>query len=131
MEKYVYPAIFTYKEDVIYVTFPDFENCFTDGRTELEALDNARDVLELWLYDLECSKVEFPSPSTIIDIELDKKSVLVLIDISMPLVRDKIRNIYVKKTLTIPKWLDEKGKEKQINFSMLLQSAIKEYLGLK
>ena len=47
MEKYCYPAIFKYEGQYIYVTFPDFPDCFTDGKNEEEALDNEKEVLEL------------------------------------------------------------------------------------
>ena len=48
----------------------------------------------------------------------------------MPLVRDRIEEKSVKKTLTIPKWLNDLAEENNINFSQLLQVAIKKYIGL-
>ena len=49
----------------------------------------------------------------------------------MPLVRDKVKEVYVKKTLTIPRWLDEKAKEKNISFSRVLQEALKQKMGIE
>ena len=85
--------------------------------------------MELWLYDMECRGISFPRKSVLKDIPLSDNEILVLIEVSMPVVRDKVKNIYVKKTLTIPKWLDELGKAENVNFSLLLQNALKEYLG--
>jgi len=48
----------------------------------------------------------------------------------MPLIRDEMANKAVKKTLTIPKWLNDLGEEKKVNFSQLLQNALKENLGV-
>ena len=52
------------------------------------------------------------------------------ISVWMPLVRDRIEEKSVKKTLTIPKWLNDLAEENNINFSQLLQVAIKKYIGL-
>ncbi len=130
MEKYIYPAVFSY-EEVIYIRFPDFPECVSDAECETEAYSNAKEVLELWLYDMECRGISFPRKSVLKDIPLSDNEILVLIEVSMPVVRDKVKNIYVKKTLTIPKWLDELGKAENVNFSLLLQNALKEYLGEK
>jgi hypothetical protein len=48
----------------------------------------------------------------------------------MPLYREAIENQSVKKTLTIPQWLNKLAEEKNVNFSQLLQSALKEHLGI-
>ena len=45
-------------------------------------------------------------------------------------VRDKMENRSIKKTLTIPKWINDIAVENNINFSQTLQSAIKEKLGI-
>lgn len=49
----------------------------------------------------------------------------------MPLVRNEIEEKSVKKTLTIPQWLNKVAKENNVNFSQLLQTALKEYLKIK
>jgi len=48
----------------------------------------------------------------------------------MPLVRDAIESRAVKKTLTIPKWLDDMAIEQGINFSRTLQEALKHQLDI-
>ena len=53
-----------------------------------------------------------------------------LIDVDMEQIRKRIKPIYVKKTLTIPEWLNTKASEQGINFSQLLQEALKTKLGV-
>jgi hypothetical protein len=55
---------------------------------------------------------------------------MTLIEAYMPLIRDEMANKAIKKTLTIPKWLNDLGEDKKINFSQVLQNALKENLGV-
>jgi hypothetical protein len=48
----------------------------------------------------------------------------------MPPVRDRINNKVVKKTLTIPQWLNVEAERQGVNFSMVLQNGLKQYLHL-
>lgn len=129
--KYIYPAIFDFDEDGITVTFPDLPGCITCGDNQEEALRNAKEVLELYMYSLEEDKEDIPESSSVFDIELEKSQIIVLIDIWMIPVRDQMKNKAIKKTLTIPKWLNDIAVENNVNFSAILQSALKEYLGIK
>ncbi|MCK5764074.1 MAG: type II toxin-antitoxin system HicB family antitoxin, partial [Clostridiales bacterium] len=74
---------------------------------------------------------EIPKATSIKNIEIKDNETLILIDVWMLPVRDQMKNKAVKKTLTIPKWLNDVAIKNDINFSQLLQSAIKEYLGIK
>ena len=56
---------------------------------------------------------------------------LIYVDVWIPPILDKIQNQSVKKTLTIPFWLNEEAEKHKVNFSLLLQTALKEYLGIK
>ena len=127
--KYIYPAIFDFDEDGITVTFPDLPGCITCGDNQEEALKNAKEVLELYMYSLEEDNETIPQPSNILDLEVENTQVVVLVDIWMVPVRDEMKNKCVKKTLTIPKWLNDLAIENNVNFSAILQSALKEYLG--
>ena len=127
--KYIYPAIFDFDEDGITVTFPDLPGCITCGNNQEEALKNAKEVLELYMYSLEEDNETIPQPSNILDLEVENTQVVVLVDIWMVPVRDEMKNKCVKKTLTIPKWLNDLAIENNVNFSAILQSALKEYLG--
>ena len=127
--KYIYPAIFDFDEDGITVTFPDLPGCITCGNNQEEALKNAKEVLELYMYSLEEDNETIPQPSNILDLEVENTQVIVLVDIWMVPVRDEMKNKCIKKTLTIPKWLNDLASDNNVNFSAILQSALKEYLG--
>ena len=81
--KYIYPAIFDFDEDGITVTFPDLPGCITCGNNQEEALKNAKEVLELYMYSLEEDNETIPQPSNILDLEVENTQVIVLVDIWM------------------------------------------------
>ncbi|SNS02883.1 Predicted nuclease of the RNAse H fold, HicB family [Anaerovirgula multivorans] len=130
-DRYIYPAIFTYDNDGISVEFPDIPGCLTCGNTTEEALKNAKEALELNMYGLEEDGEDIPIASEIRNIKLEQTQTIVLVDIWMIPVRDYMMNKAVKKTLTIPKWLNDVAEENKVNFSHILQNALKEYLGIE
>lgn len=129
-QKYVYPALFNYEEDGITVKFPDLPGCITYGKTEEDAFANAKEVLEGYIYYLEEDSDYIPQRTNLFDINKENNEIVTLIDVWMVPVRDKLKNRAIKKTLTIPKWLNDIAEERNVNFSQLLQGAIKEYLGV-
>lgn len=129
-DKYVYPAIFTYDDDGINIEFPDIEGCFSCADTDEEALYMAEDVLGLCLLVLEEDDEKIPEPSNLKDIKVEENQKTSLISVWMPTVRKAINNKPIKKTLTIPQWLDVMAREKDINFSYILQEGIKKELNL-
>lgn len=129
-DKYVYPAIFTYDDDGINIDFPDIEGCFSCAYTDEEALYMAEDVLGLCLLVLEEDNEEIPEPSNLKDIKVEENQKTSLISVWMPTVRKAINNKPIKKTLTIPQWLDVMAREKDINFSYILQEGLKKELNL-
>ncbi len=129
-DKYVYPAVFSYDEDGVSVEFPDLPGCYTCGDSTEEALRMAKDALGLHMYGLEQDGDEITAPSNIDNLELEKKQVVVLVEVWMPLIRNIIDNRAVKKTLTIPKWLNDIAEANNVNFSGVLQTALKDYLGV-
>ncbi|WP_215507630.1 type II toxin-antitoxin system HicB family antitoxin [Peptoniphilus sp. EMRHCC_23] len=130
-DRYIFPAIISFSEDegIYDIIFPDISNGFTFAESEDEIMESAKEVLELCLYDLEENGNEIPSPTSFSSL-LNKGLSVVLVEVWMPLVRDKFQNKSVKKTLTIPKWLNDAAQEYNINFSQLLQTAIKNYIGI-
>lgn len=128
-DRYIYPAIFDYADDGISVEFPDLPGCLTCGDTDEEAFRMAREAMALHLYGMEEDKEQIPTPSKVSDIKIADNQTLVLIEAWMPPFRHEIENRAVKKTLTIPKWLDDLGKEHQVNYSQILQDALKKHLG--
>lgn len=129
-DNYIFPAIFEYCDSSYTVTFPDLCGCITEGSTPEEALKMAKEALELHLYNMEEEKEKIPAPSKPETIKLNKHSFTSLVEVWMPPVRNEMKNEYIKKTLTIPRWLNDIAIEKKLNFSHLLQSAVKNKLGI-
>lgn len=127
---YIYPAIFDYADDGISISFPDLPGCISCGKTDEEALYMAKDALGLYIACSEEDNEELKKPSKLNEIKLDKNQRVVLIEVNMPLFRESVQNASVKKTLTIPKWINDLAERNNINFSQLLQLAIKENLGI-
>lgn len=130
MAKYVYPAVFT-EEDCGYSSnFPDLPNCFTSGETLGEAIEMAADVLCLTLYEMEQAGTEIPAPSALRDIPVGEKEFVNFIPCDTVEYRKFFDNRAVKKTLTVPSWLNDMAERAGINFSAALQSALKQQLHL-
>lgn len=129
-DNFIYPCILEYDEDGINVSFPDLPGCFTFGETEEEAITNAKEALEGFIYFMEVDGDPLPEPSRILDIPCKKNTVVVLVNVWMVPVRDEMMNKTVKKTLTIPKWINDVGIKNNVNFSKLLQVAVKQYLNI-
>jgi len=128
-DRYIYPAIFDYAEDGISVEFPDLPGCLTFGSTDEEALTMAKEAMALHLYGMEEDNVSIPAPSKATDVKTESNQVVVLVEVWMPPFRNEMKHRAVKKTLTIPQWLDDLAKEHRVNYSQLLQDALKKHLG--
>ncbi len=128
---YAYPAVFSTDGDGWEVRFPDIENCFTAADTLEEAIIEARYVLEDIMYLREKEKDEIPIPSNLEDIKKHPGEIVQIIVAVMPEVRREHSEKAVKKTLTIPAWMeDELKKHSDLNVSLLLQNAIRKELHL-
>ena len=130
-DNYIYPCVFIYETDGISVYYPDLDGCVTFGSDEQEAFRNAKEALTMHLYGLEQDNDPIPQPSQIKNILLDENEQALLLEVSMPAFRAKQANKLVKKTLTIPEWLNIEAENKNVNFSQLLQSALKHHLQLE
>ena len=131
MAKYVYPAIFTQEKNGMYsVEFPDIENCYTGGDDMADALEMAEDVLCLTLYDMEQDGRAIPAPSDYNAVKADGQNIVTLIGCDTEFYRRFNEKKSVKKTLTIPMYLNERAELAGINFSATLQAALKEELHL-
>jgi len=126
--EYVYPAIFSFDDDGISIEFPDIAGCLPCADTTEEAIKNAKEALALHLYGMEEDNESIPEPSDIKNIIAEENSAIVLIDVYMPVIREKIKNRYVKKTLTVKSWLNIEGEKRNVNFSGLLNDALENYI---
>lgn len=130
VERYFYPAIFTYEPgQEIAVVFPDL-GCATSGVNDDDALLSARELLGCVLYGLEEDGEEIPAPTSLSEIKLEENEHTVLIDVYMPSVRQANNNKSVNRTVTLPAWLNTVALEHNINFSQVLQEALKKQLNI-
>jgi len=88
----------------------------------------AIDALGLCISDIEKDKNSLPVPTTPIDIPLENKEAVVIIEFDVDAYRRKHNSKAVKKTLTIPEWLNEEAMALGINFSQVLQEALLQKL---
>ena len=131
MAKYAFPAVFTEdKKGKITVSFPDLEGCSTYGRDIIDALAMAGDSLSLMLYDMEEDGDEIPTPTPLQDIKTSGKSFASYISVDTLDYRKRFHNRAVKKTLSVPEWLNDYAMAAGVNFSQVLQDALKEKLRL-
>lgn len=129
-DRYFYPAIFTYEENQeIAITFPDFDVA-TSGENDDDALLSARECLGITIYGLEEDNETIPKPSALSSIEVNKNECAVLIDVFMPSIRMANVNKSVNRTVTLPAWLNSAALENNLNFSQVLQDALKKRLGV-
>ena len=126
--KYVYPAVFSHDEEGYYVRFPDIENCFTDGDTIEEAIENANDVLPLMLTAFEDDSDPIPEATAIDKVALSEGEFASLIYADTVEYRKKFNNKSGKKTLSIPAWLNTIAEQNNVNFSNVLQNALMDQL---
>lgn len=130
-DEYVFPAIFYYDDDGISIEFPDLPGCLPCAQSTEEAVKNAKEALGVHLYGMEKDGDIIPEPTDVKDIKVEEGGVLMLVDVYMPVVRDRINNKYVKKTLTLPYWLNAEAERNGVNFSGVLQEALKNYLHIQ
>ena len=130
-DRYSFVAVFEYADDGISISFPDLPGCFSCANTEEEGVRMAEDAMGLHLLGMEEDGEEIPAPTRIQDIHLEQNQVPVLISVYMPLVKAAVKPVTVKKTLTIPNWLNIKAEQAGINFSQTLQNALKQQLNIK
>ncbi len=129
-DRYSYIAVFDYADDGISIEFPDLPGCCpcADRDDTDMAWKNAREALGLHLYGMEQDGDEIPEPTPLREICCGHGQLPVLIEVFMPPVRDRIRNRFVKKTLSLPAWLAAQADENGVNCSKLFQSALISYL---
>lgn len=124
----IYYAVFNFAEDGINVVFPDLDDAATFGKNMHEALYMAKDLLAGWLIDAEDEKEAFPVPSGHLSIPVAPEDLLIPIEIDLAFYRKKFNSKPIKKTLTIPSYLNDLGNEAKINFSATLTETLKEKL---
>lgn len=125
MAKYAFPAVFTPEDNGGFsINFPDLEGCYTCGDDMVDGLIMAEDVLALVLYGYEKDGRQIPVPSKETNISLSEGEFVNFVVCDTLEYRKIHNNKSVKKTLTIPEWLNEAAMARDLNFSQVLQEAL-------
>ena len=130
MSKHFYPAVFTEEETGYSVCFPDLDGCFTEGDTLDEAYEMAFDAIGLYLQQQDGGFV-FPKSSNPKNIKIKNNEFIALIEFNEMEYLKKHDNKAVKKTLTIPSWLNSQAENANAPFSRILQDGLKDYLAIR
>ena len=126
MNKLFYPALFHKAEEGgFWNSFPDFPECFTEGDDITQAYEMAVEALGLAVTSRKKEKEEIPAPTEIDKLSLED-GILVIVEFDMLEYQKKHNSRAVKKTLSIPAWLNEEATAMGVNFSQVLQEALKE-----
>ena len=130
MDRLFYPAVFHEAEEGgFWVTFPDIPECMTQGDNMQQAYEMAVDALGLSLTTMETEGEKIPKASALDKVDAED-GVLVIVEFDMAEYRRRNSSKAVKKTLSIPEWLNEAAMRENINFSQLLQEALMVKLGV-
>jgi len=126
--KYVYPAILFPDDGQVGVKVLDLPGCFTFGSDKAEALLMAKDAIEMWLWAAENKHEPIPPASETLAIEAGE--ILTLIAADTDEYRKANDTRAIKKTLSIPSWLNYQAEKANAPFSQILQQGLKEYLSI-
>ena len=130
MEKLLYPALFHKSEEGgFWISFPDFPECFTEGDDMKQAYEMTVEALGLALVNRKEEKEEIPDPSDLDKIQ-NEDGTIVIVEFDMLEYQRKHNSKAVKKTLSIPEWLNEEAVSMGVNFSQVLQEALMSKLNI-
>ena len=125
----VYPAVFEKCEDGSYlVSIPDLDK-MTQGKDLSDAIMMARDLISLWIVDLEDNHKDIPEPNSR-SFEVSENAIVSYVDADIDAYRKKYSVKVIKKNCTIPAWLNTKAEELNINFSQTLQEALMKKIAI-
>ncbi|MCL2415787.1 MAG: type II toxin-antitoxin system HicB family antitoxin [Defluviitaleaceae bacterium] len=131
--KYAYPAIITPEDGKILVSVPDLPGLHTFGNDLPDALYMAKDAVEMWLWDAENKKEPIPGVSGMADIAKlceNPESFVSMVAADTDEYRRQNDTKAVKKTLSVPAWLNYQAEQANAPFSQILQEGLKKYLNL-
>lgn len=125
MTEYVYPAVFHSNNDGSFtITYPDLPGCISEGKSLGNAMFMAQSALTQWIEYLTDQKEDIPAASQLQDIPTAQ-------DEFVNLIRADVKDgRAVKRTVSIPKWMDDKVSEAGLSLSRVLQDALKDRLNV-
>lgn len=129
--KYVYPAIFKPIDEGFEISVPDLSGTITFGTDLADALEMAKDATEMWLWDAENKSEPIPKASSNESLVIADNCFVNLIMADTDEYRKQNDTRSIKKTLSIPAWLNWQAEKANAPYSQLLQEALKDYLKIK
>jgi len=129
--KYVYPAIFTAKDGNVLASVPDLPGLHTFANSMADAIFMVQDAMEMWLWDAENKSESIPlasSQAQIAEVRESPEQVISMVAADTDEYRRRNDTRSVKKTLSIPAWLNHQAENANAPFSQILQQGLKEYL---
>ena len=127
---YFYPALFHIAEEGgFWISFPDIPECLTQGENMTDAYKMAVEALGLALEE-RIKEHNVPVATEINKLQQEEGTFPVIVEFDLLEYRKKHNSRSVKKTLSIPEWLNEEAMARGINFSQVLQDALKIQLGI-
>ena len=135
--KAVYPVYFTKADGVILVEVPDL-GVLTEGKDMNDAIDMARDAMELKCVSMEDAHETIPEPSELGRLNIEEgtfaaegETIVSLVDIDSSEYRRKTDMKTVRRNVALPSWLNYEAEKAQINVSRVLQEALMATLGVR
>lgn len=128
---YYFTAVL-HKENIGYsVWIDELSGCNSQGDSLAEAITNIKDAIGLFYEEYKSRNEPFPTPSAPEKVTLEENETAVLIEFDVLEYAKRHDKKAIKKTLTIPSWLNTIAEENNINFSSVLQSALKQKLNIQ
>ncbi|MGN0379630.1 MAG: type II toxin-antitoxin system HicB family antitoxin [Butyrivibrio sp.] len=135
--KNVYPVFFTRTNDNVLVEVPDLD-ILTEGKDMNDAIDMARDAIELKCVSMEDDKEEIPTPSDIGELNVNNgtfvaegETFISFVDVDSTEYRKKIDTRTVRRNVALPSWLNYEADQAGVNVSRILQEALMSTLKLE
>lgn len=128
--KYCYPIVLTEMKEGGYLVYVPDMQINTTGTDLSNALEMAKDAIELCGVGYEDEKLTIPKASPLESIKAKKGEIILAVNVDFEAYRRMLDNRSVKKNCTLPSWLNEQAEKANINFSATLQRALKEELGI-
>ena len=127
---YVYPVVFSPNDEGGYCVYaPDFKGCVTEADNLADGIVKIRDGLCGMLYIMERDRQAIPEPSNISNVVHEANEIVTLVDASLAEYRRRVGSKAVRRTISIPEWMDKLAVDANISLSQVTQDALREKLG--
>ncbi|MDR2649228.1 MAG: type II toxin-antitoxin system HicB family antitoxin [Clostridiales bacterium] len=126
---YVYPVVFSPLDQGGYCVYaPDFKGCITEATDYADGILKIRDGLCGMLYIMERDKMDVPEPTHIDQTPRGPGDIVTLVDAPLEEYRRRVGSKAVRRTISIPEWLDKLAVKNEISLSQITQRALKSEL---